>query len=585
MGRRRSDDSLEESGKRKSLASAFTPQRAANSKPAARRLLRDAQPAQYNEYDQYDHHDQYGEYDDVPDEDTEFTVHPFLNLPTRSNIPAMPSQSSPGAPGAPGAPGVGGPRQQRSANNRSGIEGIEGLDLPGDTDEWDDDFPGRSNPGASNPRMSAPRLRAASNAGPLRQRPDQSQPGVSGRQTGKQGRLQRNGLSDPREQSGKHPVQSGKHARPQLAVAVMEQSQPRALAPRKPNRSRALVMLDTVFIPGRNLTQRLIPLPVRRRLARPTFRLFDFIQRRRVALIALLIIVLATGLLVNATGLARVEGQLSSAWRAFSGATPLPTPLVAPDTTDPGHYVAKYGFDWPGPPSPISSGEWNRLVFMVPYAIEGANAADAQYHASIEPEMVVWWTHAEGIGGHINYSNCANEGTRPGTNYFTDIENCDHSSFWQLGYGNQFSVIYVLKDAFTDLYGDPNNTKLVQQVGQKVLDFDASQGTVPPCGGYSCTFPAMTISQIMSGINENTGVMTADNWWASVLSRDPLINCFMIAYALEFFNHAATRNWVGCYYYEPCWGYESNSLGDILAAWPSLRKAAGLPATPTGSSL
>jgi hypothetical protein len=211
------------------------------------------------------------------------------------------------------------------------------------------------------------------------------------------------------------------------------------------------------------------------------------------------------------------------------------------------------------------------MIFMLPYAYRATAAYDLRYHNSIEPEMLVWWTHAEGIGARINYSNCANEAAN---SYFVDIGNCDQSNFWQLGYGNQFSVIYVLKNAFTDMYGNPNNAALVQKVGQWVLNFDRQQGTVPACGGYSCTFPRMTIDQIMSGIDETSGVVNADNWWASVLSRDPAINCYMLAQALSFFNHAATLNWVGCYYYEPCWGYESNSLGDILAAWPGLRQAA-----------
>ena len=213
---------------------------------------------------------------------------------------------------------------------------------------------------------------------------------------------------------------------------------------------------------------------------------------------------------------------------------------------------------------------------MLPYAYSATAAYDHRYGASIEPEMLLWWTHSEGIDGHINYSNCANHAPIAGQNYFTNIQNCPQANFWQLGFGNQFSVIYVLKNAFRDTHGDPNNTKLVQQVGQWVLNYDMSQGTVPKCGGYSCTFPAMTIDQIMSGINETTGVETTDNWWASVLSRDPAINVYMIAHALTFFNHAATRTWIGCYYYEPCWGYESNNLGDVLSSWNSLKKAAHL---------
>jgi len=78
------------------------------------------------------------------------------------------------------------------------------------------------------------------------------------------------------------------------------------------------------------------------------------------------------------------------------------------------------------------------------------------------------------------------------------------------------------------------------------------------------------------GIDTTTGVQTADNWWAAVLSRDPAINCYMIAHALTYFNHDATRRWIGCYYAEPCWGNESNRLGDVLKAWPALRRAAHL---------
>jgi len=441
--------------------------------------------------------------------------------------------------------------------------------------------PGVSAPGVSAPSASSPRMRASAHAAPLASRSSGAhpivrddtsrgaygEPAMPSRPSGKQRRM---APLDPDALPAILPT-------PGAALAPMRAPSSAPLARRAPNRSRALERLDVVLVPGRNLGRRLIPAPVRRTLARPTVRMLEFVQRRRVALIALLVVALGAGLLVNVTGLGRTVSLLNgSAWRASAGVTPLPTPLIAPDTLDAGHYVNKYGFDWPSNPQAIPGDEWNRLAYMLPFAIVGANAADRKYNATIEPEMVVWWTHAEGIGGRINYSNCANQGTRAGTNYFTDIENCNHSSFWQLGYGNQFSVIYVLKDAFTAIYGDPNNTRLVQKVGQGVLNYDASQGTQPQCGGYSCTFPAKTIDQIVSGINEDTGVVTDDNWWASVLSRDPAINCYMIAYALEFFNHAATRNWIGCYYYEPCWGYESNRLGDILAAWPSLRKAAGL---------
>lgn len=357
--------------------------------------------------------------------------------------------------------------------------------------------------------------------------------------------------------------------------------------PRLPDRTAARPRgLSRMLIPGRPWTRH-----VERRLALLTGEaetsaawrkqglvVARALARRRGLLGLMALVLMATTILVNTAGSGTSATWTVTAWRVLSGAGPAPTPMPppAPDSTAAGHYVAKYGFDWPRNPQPIPSGEFQRLATMLPYAYKATAMFDRRYGASIEPQLVVWWTHAEGIGARINFSNCANYGTRPGTNYFTDIENCPHASFWQLGYGNQFSMIYVLKNAFTDLYGNPNDTQVVQRVGQAVLNYDQQQGTVPPCGGYACTFPALTIDQIMAGVNETTGVVTADNWWASVLSRDPAINSYMIAQALTFFSHAATANWVGCYYAEPCWGNESDRLGDILSAWPALRAAAGL---------
>jgi hypothetical protein len=336
---------------------------------------------------------------------------------------------------------------------------------------------------------------------------------------------------------------------------------------------------DVYLVPGRRNLSRHLPERMQYQVDR-VFDQLDIVRRNKTLLVVLALVVVLTSTLVAVSNATSVLGNLNqTAWGSLMSGEhvpPTPTPPAAPDITSAGHYVSKYGFDWPAAPAAIPGDEKSRIVFMLPYAYRAAAAYDRRYDNSIEPEMLVWWTHAEGIGARINYSNCANLGTRAGTSYFTDIENCSQSGFWQLGYGNQFSVIYVLKNAFTDMYGDPNDTALVQKVGQWVLDFDSKQGTVPACGGYSCTFPKLTIDQIMSGVDETAGVVAADNWWASVLSRDPAINCYMIAHALSFFNHAATLNWVGCYYYEPCWGYESNKLGDILAAWAGLRKAANI---------
>jgi hypothetical protein len=343
-------------------------------------------------------------------------------------------------------------------------------------------------------------------------------------------------------------------------------------------RVRHLRAEGVVYIPGGRRTHRFVPGMVRARIAR-SFAQASFVRMHKQLIFLGACVTIVFGTVLGGTSTLQALttwAHLPWAVHSEAQAAPTPTPPPAPDILDAAHYMAKYGFDLPHAARPIPRDEFGRLTAMLPYAYSATAAYDFRFSASIEPELVVWWTHAEGIGGHINYSNCANHPPRPGTNYFTNIENCAQSSFWQLGYGNQFSVIYMLKTAFRDMHGDPKNAQLVQQVGQWVLDYDRSHGTVPLCGGYSCTFPRLTIDQIMSGIDQATGVVNADNWWAAVLSRDPAINCYMIAHALTFFNHSATRGWVGCYYVEPCWGNESNRLGDILLAWDSLRRAAHL---------
>jgi hypothetical protein len=274
-------------------------------------------------------------------------------------------------------------------------------------------------------------------------------------------------------------------------------------------------------------------------------------------------------------------------WAAGIQAHALPTPIGGywdppipsdapspPSFTDAAHYVQKYGFDWPGASGGLWPGEQDRLAAMLPFAIAATARWDQRFGDQLEPQMLIFWTHAEGISGRVSYSNCANESPPPGTTYFTHLANCDVPSFWQLGFGNQFGVIQILKTAFTDMRGDPADARAVQRVGQAVLDWDRRQNTTPTCGGYSCTFPTMTIDQIMGGVSLTQE--TTDDWWASVLSRDPAINSYMLADALVWFSHAATRNWVGCYYDEPCWGEESARLGEVLSAWDSLVKTAHL---------
>ena len=260
----------------------------------------------------------------------------------------------------------------------------------------------------------------------------------------------------------------------------------------------------------------------------------------------------------------------------FETATLQPTaePTLPPslNTTELGHFLSKYGFDPPGNIRPLAKDEQQRLTVMLPYALAATARYDARYQAQVEPELLLWWTHAEGIGARINYSNCANEAPPAGQSFFSAVMNCDRPDFWQLGYGNQFGNIWVLKEAFTQMHGDPNDPALVQRVGQAVLESDRSRDTVPTCGGYSCTFPAMTIDQIMVDVHWHASdhQETASNWWASVLSRDPGINSYMLALALSSFSHEQTRTWIGCYYDEPCWQHESDALGQILNAWTSL---------------
>jgi hypothetical protein len=331
---------------------------------------------------------------------------------------------------------------------------------------------------------------------------------------------------------------------------------------------------DVVLIPA---ARHRLPASVRRGMRR-AFGVVSRVRRHPSLLSVVVLVMVVMGVIADMTGVAQEAGTFSAgAWHALAGLLPandaaINLPVSPPADYADQHYVDKYGFFRASTVTPIPSWEYPNLVQMAAPDIRGTLAYDKRYHQSIEPQLVMYWTHAEGIRGRISYSNCANENA----NYFSTITNCDHASFWQLGYGNQFGVIYVLKNAFTDIYGDPNNTAMVQKVGQWVLNYDRSQSTTPVCGGYSCTFPAKTIDDIMSGVNLKTGVMAEDNWWASVLSRDPAINCYMIAHALTFFNHAATRNWVGCYYAAPCWQRNSDRLADILSAWHTILNDAGV---------
>ncbi len=227
---------------------------------------------------------------------------------------------------------------------------------------------------------------------------------------------------------------------------------------------------------------------------------------------------------------------------------------------DMNHYIQKFGFYTPTATYTIPPAEFKRLQVVATNATSAADKFNSSFNTTVEPELIVWWTYAEGIGGQASFSNCNDK-------YYATA-NCYGPASWQLGYGIQFSAIGLLKKAFTDMHGNPNNAVLVQQIGQSVLNYDLSQHTQPVCGGYSCTFPTMTVDQIMNGVN--TSHETTNNWWASVLSRDPAINSYINADALQIANFNRQKAWGWGSYYKTHWQEYSNDLWAILKNWETL---------------
>ena len=217
------------------------------------------------------------------------------------------------------------------------------------------------------------------------------------------------------------------------------------------------------------------------------------------------------------------------------------------------------------------------MAEIKPYAIQAAQAYNSiAGHDKVEPQMLVWWAVYD-TGGRINYNNCNDLGTPKGYNYYNWNTNCNNTWLWQLGYGAQFSHVKIMKEGFQKLYGDPNNAKVVQEVGQAILDFDETIPTAPPCGNYGCTFPSMSIDQILSGVVINkqgsplNNPLPEDNWWASVLLRDPLLNAYNMADILtvDIINKNAVCSWRGNYC--TAWGAGmTNSLSQVVKMWDSI---------------
>lgn len=189
----------------------------------------------------------------------------------------------------------------------------------------------------------------------------------------------------------------------------------------------------------------------------------------------------------------------------------------------------------------------------------------------IDPVLPVWWTYAEtnSPGNRYysyGYSNC--EGAPDSQKYRID-RNCESPQFggWQIGFGQQFAAIghwHLLYDAFTAVYGNPNDSYKVRRVGQRVLNKS----------GIDKTFPRWTIDTIVA--RSNIRYMVADNYWAYTIMRDPAISMYMLSTQLywdvqggrdkgQLFRDVAF-SW-DYYYYSRHWQRLSNLLYDVIHLW------------------
>jgi len=217
--------------------------------------------------------------------------------------------------------------------------------------------------------------------------------------------------------------------------------------------------------------------------------------------------------------------------------------VFAADPTQMQYYIDKYHFANSTTVQPIDDSKKKQLEFLAPYFGKAVTAFNKRYKATMDPQLVMWWTASEGTQEQT-HSNCANVDMV--------LHNCKaNPTFWQLGpagiqfkflgyYGSDANPMPLLKAAFTDMKGDPNDANLVQKTGQAVLDYDKihKNPVDPVCGGMSCAFPSLTIDQIYKDVHCgaspcNGGTPTDSNWWASVLTRDPEIGAYIQARGLD----------------------------------------------------
>ena len=206
-----------------------------------------------------------------------------------------------------------------------------------------------------------------------------------------------------------------------------------------------------------------------------------------------------------------------------------------------------------------------------PFLKEKALAKKYAPLVGVDPVLPVWWTYIE-TGApnakfdsyHYSYCGVASQETK----YRLDI-NCADPDWggWQIGYGQQFTDIRepgLLATAFKVARGNPNDAEVVRKVGQNVLNKS----------GIKKTFPAMTINQVMNGVN--TYYKVDGNYWAYTLMRDPHISMYLLAKEMSWdINGGKARGqnyrqvmatW-GAGYYDAHWGNFSNVLWDVLSLW------------------
>jgi murein DD-endopeptidase MepM/ murein hydrolase activator NlpD len=224
---------------------------------------------------------------------------------------------------------------------------------------------------------------------------------------------------------------------------------------------------------------------------------------------------------------------------------------------DMAEFQQKYGF-----PAPNGVGTVDISQYSANFAILRDLAAKYASTIPIEPEMIVWWSLAETAPPYdsYSYSNCMDQ-TRE-----VDLNCPDPSSGrWQIGYGQQFAVFSLLKEAYTITHGTDTSAAAVQKIGQAVLQK----------AGISKTFPNYSLDRIIAGLSSSS--MTDMNYWGYTLMRDPALSMWLLGKALSWDTGAAASRgmtlrelsctWTPYYCNEAVWQRYANIMNDVLLNW------------------